>query len=309
MDFWLTDEQRELQAAVRALVQGRFDLAEVAAAEGTERVVTRWDELADMGIFSMRTDGLGAREAVLAFEELGRGLVPGPVVTTHLAAGLVDGAAEGSTIVGLYEPGAQVTMVEHAAEATSLLWFTADEVRLIDTSSLTLAPVEHPLDPLSPVWTASGDATGEVDRRRPRGDTTPTARRHVDGRPAARRRARGDRARRRIRRGTTPVRSADRELPGGEAHPRRHAHEGRGRPVRRLRRRVRDRRGQPRRTRTSNVRRQGDGRRCGAALRSLRHPGPRRHGVHVGGERPALLEAGDRPRRHVRQQRPPRAAL
>jgi alkylation response protein AidB-like acyl-CoA dehydrogenase len=162
MDFWLTDEQRELQAAVRALVQGRFDLAELAAAEGTERVIRNWDELAGMGVFSMRSDGLGAREAVLAFEELGRGLVPGPVVPTHLAAGLVDGAADGVKIVGLYEPGAEVTMVEHAAEAMSLLWFADDEVRLIDTSSLTLTPVEHPLDPLSPVWTASGDATGEV---------------------------------------------------------------------------------------------------------------------------------------------------
>jgi alkylation response protein AidB-like acyl-CoA dehydrogenase len=162
MDFWLTDEQRELQAAVRALVQGRFDLAELAAAEGTGRVTRRWNELADMGIFSMRTDGLGAREAVLAFEELGRGLVPGPLVATHLAAGLVDGAAEGSTIVGLYEPAAQVTLVEHAAEATALLWFTDDDVRLVNVSSLALNVVDHPLDPLSPVWTASGDATSEV---------------------------------------------------------------------------------------------------------------------------------------------------
>ena len=157
MDFWLTDEQRELQAAVRSLVQGRFDLAELAAAEGTGSVIRRWDELAGMGIFSMRADGLGAREAVLAFEELGRGLVPGPLVATHLAAGLVDGAAEGSTIVGLFEPGHDVTFVEHAADASSLLCFADDEVRVVDTSSLTLTAVEHPLDPLSPVWLASGD--------------------------------------------------------------------------------------------------------------------------------------------------------
>jgi alkylation response protein AidB-like acyl-CoA dehydrogenase len=119
VDFWLSDEQRELQAAVRSLVHGRFDLAELAANEGTERVITRWDELAAMGIFSMRSDGLGVREAALAFEELGRGLVPGPLVATHVAAGLVDGAADGTAIVGLYEPGAEVTMVEHAAEASA----------------------------------------------------------------------------------------------------------------------------------------------------------------------------------------------
>jgi alkylation response protein AidB-like acyl-CoA dehydrogenase len=158
MDFWLSDEQRELQAAVRSLVHGRFALTELAAAEGSARVVSRWDDLAAMGIFSMRSDGLGARESVLAFEELGRGLVPGPLVATHVAAGLVDGAADGTTIVGLYEPGAEVTMVEHADAASALLWFADDEVRLVDTSSLTLHAVDHPLDPLSPVWLASGDA-------------------------------------------------------------------------------------------------------------------------------------------------------
>jgi alkylation response protein AidB-like acyl-CoA dehydrogenase len=157
VDFWLNDEQRELQAAVRSLVQGSFDLTELASAEGSDRVITRWDELAAMGIFSMRSDGLGAREAVLAFEELGRGLVPGPIVAQHLAAGLVDGAEDGTAIVGLYEPGAEVTMVEHAAEATSLLWFDDGEVRCVDTAALTLKAVEHPLDPLSPVWLASGN--------------------------------------------------------------------------------------------------------------------------------------------------------
>jgi len=168
MDFWLTEDERELQAAVRTFVAGRFPLSEIAEAEGKDRVIQRWDDLAGMGIFSMRADGLGAREAVLAYEELGRGLVAGPLVATHVAAGLVDGAGDGSTIVGLYEPGAEVTFVEHAAEAPSLLWFDGDDVRLVDTATLALESVERPLDPLSPVWRATGDrpdapviATGE----------------------------------------------------------------------------------------------------------------------------------------------------
>ena len=156
MDFWLSDEQRELQHAVRALVGSRFGRAEMAAAEGSERVIRRWGDLAEMGIFSMRADGLGAREAVLAFEELGRGLVPGPVVATHLAAGLVDGAAEGTAIVGLYEPGPEVTMVEHAAECIALLWFDGDELRVVDPAAMTLDAVDHPLDALSPIWRATG---------------------------------------------------------------------------------------------------------------------------------------------------------
>ncbi|CAM5499607.1 hypothetical protein SMICM304S_12094 [Streptomyces microflavus] len=39
--------------------------------------------------------GLGLPEAVLLFEEAGRALLPGPLVATHLAAGLVKGAARG----------------------------------------------------------------------------------------------------------------------------------------------------------------------------------------------------------------------
>ena len=44
--------------------------------------------------------GLGLAEAALVFEELGRALVPGPLVATHLAAGLIDGADDGSVVVG-----------------------------------------------------------------------------------------------------------------------------------------------------------------------------------------------------------------
>ena len=50
--------------------------------------------------------GLGLAEAALVFEELGRALVPGPLVASHLAAGLVDGADDGSVVVGLVETAA-----------------------------------------------------------------------------------------------------------------------------------------------------------------------------------------------------------
>ena len=47
--------------------------------------------------------GLGLSEAALVFEELGRSLVPGPLVASHLASGLIDGADDGSAVVGLVE--------------------------------------------------------------------------------------------------------------------------------------------------------------------------------------------------------------
>lgn len=64
-----------------------------------------WRELGAAGFFALRLPeeeggvGLGLPEAVLLFEEAGRVLLPGPLVATHLAAGSVPGAAEGSTVV------------------------------------------------------------------------------------------------------------------------------------------------------------------------------------------------------------------
>jgi alkylation response protein AidB-like acyl-CoA dehydrogenase len=174
MDFWLTDDQQALQEGMRSFVEGRFPVDEVAAREETDAVLDtgRWRELAQMGVFSLRADGLGLREAVLVFEELGRGLVPGPLVATHLAAGLVDGADDGRTIVGLLEPQFTATVVEHATQCGALLWFDGPSLRRVDPSSLTLEPIERPLDPLSPAWrctdtTFTGDvlaSDGDVDR-------------------------------------------------------------------------------------------------------------------------------------------------
>jgi alkylation response protein AidB-like acyl-CoA dehydrogenase len=152
MDFWTTSDQEALRDGVRALLTGRFDLDGLAAREGTPRPVdpARWQELADTGVFSLRADGLGMREAVIVFEELGRRLVPGPVVTTHLAAGLIEGAANGHAIVGSFEPSPPATVVEHTAQATHLLWFRDDRLVCLDPTSLDWDVFERPLDPLSP---------------------------------------------------------------------------------------------------------------------------------------------------------------
>ena len=82
------------------------------ALEGADRVVdaSGWPELAEAGVFSLRLAeeaggvGLGLAAAAVVFEELGRALVPGPLLASHLAAGLVDGAADGTVVVGLIGP-------------------------------------------------------------------------------------------------------------------------------------------------------------------------------------------------------------
>lgn len=109
-----------------------------------------WRELGEAGFFALRLPeadggvGLGLPEAVLAFEEAGRALLPGPLVATHLAAGEVPGAASGQTVVTAAYGG----LVEWLGEA--------DVVRGDATGVLPLASVD-PLTPLHRVARTAED--------------------------------------------------------------------------------------------------------------------------------------------------------
>ena len=88
MDFELSEDEVALADGMRRLCAGRFPLDRVRAAEG-ERVVmdaSGWSELADAGVFCLRLPedggglGLPMGAAAVVFEELGRALVPGPIL-------------------------------------------------------------------------------------------------------------------------------------------------------------------------------------------------------------------------------------
>jgi alkylation response protein AidB-like acyl-CoA dehydrogenase len=167
MDLELSEDEAALQEALRSFLAGRFAMADVRAqAGGLDR--GRWSELAETGVFGLRLPeadggvGLGMTEAVLAFEELGRSLVPGPVLATHLAAGLVEGAADGSAVVGLIERPAGVLLVEHAEDLDVLLALDGEGVRRVDLDGLDLDPVAHPLDPLTPLHRVADLPPGEL---------------------------------------------------------------------------------------------------------------------------------------------------
>lgn len=158
MDFELSDDQVALQEGVRSFLQGRFAIDAVRDLEdrgGIDR--DRWRELADMGIFALRLDeadggvGLGWADAVLVFEELGRAIVPGPLVWTHLLAGRIDGAATGETIVGGLDRGDESGLIEHPDGIDALVVLDADGIWRVDPGELSLEPVATPLDPLTPV--------------------------------------------------------------------------------------------------------------------------------------------------------------
>ncbi len=174
MDFELDDDERQLAAGMRRLCRGRFPLEEVRARADGGTVIDRpaWRDLADAGVFGLCLAesaggvGLGLTEAAVVFEELGRALVPGPLVATHLAAGLVDGAAEGTTVVGIVDDpvassGAGIVdpvplVVEHYDELDVLLVLSEEGVGALDPSGLDALRLDRPMDPLTPVWSVSG---------------------------------------------------------------------------------------------------------------------------------------------------------
>ncbi|MFF8355262.1 acyl-CoA dehydrogenase family protein [Streptomyces chartreusis] len=149
MRFQLTEDQRALRSGVRELLTRRFGPEQLrAAVEAPGRLQKGlWRELGEAGFFALRLPeseggvGLGLPEAVLAFEEAGRALLPGPLVATHLAAAEVPGAATGETVVtdvggcGLVE------------------WLSAaDVVRGDDAGAVPLRSV----DPLTPLHRVPG---------------------------------------------------------------------------------------------------------------------------------------------------------
>lgn len=158
MDFELSDDQVALQEGVRSFLQGRFAIDAVRDLEahgGIDRA--RWQELADMGIFALRLDeadggvGLGWADTVLVFEELGRSLVPGPLVWTHLLAGRVDGAATGEAIVGGIERDDQSGLIENPDGIDVLVVLDDAGIWSVDPNELELEPIATPLDSLTPV--------------------------------------------------------------------------------------------------------------------------------------------------------------
>ena len=153
MNFDLTSDQEALRDGIRSLCEGRFPMKRVRG--GFDRSV--WDELAEAGVFSLRADGFGLADAAIVFEELGRALVPGPLVWGHLAADRAHGITGGVEIIA-----DGPVMLEHLDAIDSLAVIDDAGVRLVPTAGLGEAPAaERPLDPLTPVHSVAPIPDGE----------------------------------------------------------------------------------------------------------------------------------------------------
>ncbi len=175
MDFRVGEDQRVLGEGVRTMVAGRLPLERLRAREGEERAIGAddWAALGETGVFALTVPepvgtGLGMADAVVVFEELGRALVPGPLVGTFLAAraGLVEGAAAGRVQVGVHCDGAGPILVEHLASLDALLVLGPGDdrgARLLAPAPLAAVAgrIGAPLDPLTPLWRLEALPDGE----------------------------------------------------------------------------------------------------------------------------------------------------
>ncbi|MEU6703320.1 acyl-CoA dehydrogenase family protein [Streptomyces wuyuanensis] len=152
MHFQPTEDQRALRRGVRELLAARCAPQALRTA-GARLDRALWRELGRTGFFSLRLPeaeggvGLGLPEAVLVFEEAGRVLLPGPLVATHLAAGTVPGAGDGTTVVTRADGG----LVPWLDEADVVLGNASDAV-----------PVRS-VDPLTPLHRIPSAPPGDPD--------------------------------------------------------------------------------------------------------------------------------------------------
>lgn len=185
MNFQLTEDQEALRDGIRSFCDGRIGIEQLLEVEkeGFDREL--WGELAEMGVFGLRIAeaeggvGLGTADAVLVFEELGRCLAPGPLLFSHLAAGLVEGAASGDVVVGGLDQvghGDGEVMVEHLQHLDALLVLREDGVYRVDPKSLDARAVETPLDPFTPVHHVAALPQGDK-----LGDAATVARLRIEG--------------------------------------------------------------------------------------------------------------------------------
>jgi alkylation response protein AidB-like acyl-CoA dehydrogenase len=160
MNFDLSEDQVALRDGIRSLCRGRFTSERIR--KGFDPALH--DELASTGVFSLRADGFGWADAAITFEELGRSVVPGPLIWSHLAHGLTDGV-----VTGLERPEAGApAFIEHLAAADVIAVVDDDGVALVATDTLRdPLPLEWPLDPLTPVHRVGalpdGDRVGDAE--------------------------------------------------------------------------------------------------------------------------------------------------
>ncbi|MEY2474737.1 MAG: hypothetical protein QOG87_52 [Actinomycetota bacterium] len=144
MRFIRSDDQEALREGIASLCSGRFPMERVRAGFDAEG----WKELAAAGVFTLGELG-GLADAAVVFDELGRALVPGPLVWGYLAGrdDVVSGGVAGGVLA--YPDDVAVVHV-----------LVGDRVHAVPATDVEFEAVAHPLDPLTPFARVTGAADG-----------------------------------------------------------------------------------------------------------------------------------------------------
>jgi alkylation response protein AidB-like acyl-CoA dehydrogenase len=169
VDFELSSDESDLKDGIRKLCEGRFPMdrvRELEAVGGVDR--TLWQELGETGVFALRlpedAGGLafGMAQSVLVFEELGRALVPGPLVGTELAAQVLPSVASGEEVVGMVERASDPLLVDYLDAVDRLVVLDGDGVWSVPPDEVEdRGPVHRPIDPLTPLHLIRSMPKGE----------------------------------------------------------------------------------------------------------------------------------------------------
>ncbi|MFP3987333.1 acyl-CoA dehydrogenase family protein [Streptomyces sp. E11-3] len=164
MKFLLDDEQRDFARSLDALLSAADTPSVVRAWAGGDPAAGRalWERLAQAGVFALavpeRYEGLGPLpvELAVAFEQLGRYAVPGPVVETVAAAAFLErlgqpepaaawlpSLASGKAVASLCVPSVCGPYALDADAADTVLVVDGDTVRLAESAG----PVQPSADP------------------------------------------------------------------------------------------------------------------------------------------------------------------
>jgi alkylation response protein AidB-like acyl-CoA dehydrogenase len=141
--FIRSDDQEALREGIGSLCRGRFPMERVRAGFDADG----WKELAAAGVFTLGELG-GLADAAVVFEELGRALVPGPLVWGYLAGR--DDVVSGGVSEGV---------LAHPDEVERVHVMVGDRVHALDAGQVTWTLIEHPVDPVTPLGRV--EAVGE----------------------------------------------------------------------------------------------------------------------------------------------------
>jgi alkylation response protein AidB-like acyl-CoA dehydrogenase len=176
MRFGFSEDQLQLTAAVRQLLDGELSPQVRGSAEAGARRGALWKALAEQGIFALLVpeehDGLGLTEldAAGVLEELGRAAAPGPVAeTAFIAPRLLAGSPEHLQALAAGQLAVAVTALPggyaaHADVADLVIVLAEEEVRVVpgDAAGLAVQPQADQTRPLAAVPGGQGTvlATG-----------------------------------------------------------------------------------------------------------------------------------------------------